>query len=210
MSDAAFDKVLDIYRRRMADEEALLGDAGPTMSGVDVNQLLLSVGEDAAEFLRTLAIGLGAKIIVELGTSYGFSTLFLADAARRTGGKVHSYDLAGYKQDWARERLIEAGLDGFVTFHTGDAVELLKVQPGPVDFVLLDVWKDLYIPCLERIYPLLADNGVIAADNMLIPVQVRAQAAAYQAAVRAKPDMQAVLLTLGQGIDLACKVVVPT
>lgn len=204
MSDAAFVRVLETYRRRMAEEATVMGAPdGP----YKVDDMLLSVGEDAAELLRSMAIGLGAKIIVELGTSYGFSTLFLADAARRTGGVVHSYDVADYKQAWARDRLAEAGLDSFVTFHCGDAVELLRDQPGPVDFVLLDVWKDLYIPCLDRIYPLLGANGVIAADNMLSPPQVRPQAMAYQAAVRAKPAMEAVLLTVGQGIDVACKTV---
>lgn len=201
MADAAFDRVLETYRKRMADEAAR-----PPAS---VDQMLLSVGEDAAELLRTLAIGLGAKIIVELGTSYGFSTLFLADAARRAGGMVHSYDVARHKQDWARERLVEAGLESFVTFHTGDAIALLGDQPGPVDFVLLDIWKDLYVPCFECIYPLLADNGVIAADNMLFPVEVRRNAALYQKAVRAKRDIEAVLLPVGQGIDLACKVAAP-
>ena len=87
----------------------------------------------------------------------------------------------------------------------GDAVELLADQPGPVDFVLLDLWKDLYIPCLDVFYPILAPNGVIVADNMLYPEFNRPEAAAYRAAVRAKPDMQAVLLPIGQGIDLACR-----
>lgn len=203
MSDAAFARVLETYRKRMAEESTVMGaPEGP----YNVDELLLSVGEDAAELLRSMAIGLGAKIIVELGTSYGFSTLFLADAARRTGGVVHSYDVADYKQTYALDRLSEAGLDSFVRFHCGDAIELLRDQPGPVDFVLLDVWKDLYIPCLDRIYPLLGPSGVIAADNMLSPPQVRPQAMAYQAAVRAKPDMEAVLLSIGQGIDIACKV----
>lgn len=206
MSDAAFDRVLETYRRRMADESVLMHGQGPIASGVDVDQLLLSVGEDAAELMRSLVIGLGAKMIVELGTSYGFSTLYLADAARRTGGKVHTYDVAAYKQAWARERLAEAGLDGFVEWHTGDAVALLADQPGPVDFALLDIWKDLYVPCLDRLYPLLGENGVILADNMLIPVQARADAEAYQAAVRTKPGMQSVLLPVGQGLELSCKV----
>lgn len=206
MADDAFERVLDTYRKRITEETAVQEGLGPEGWIGRADDFLLSVGEDAAELLRVLIVGLGAKVIVELGTSYGFSTLFLADAARRTGGKVHSYDVAAHKQEWARERLAEAGLDGFVTFHNGDAVELLADQPGPVDFVLMDLWKHLYVNCLDRIYPLLAVNGVIAADNMLYPEGVRPQAEAYRAAVRAKPGMQAVLLPIGQGIDLSCKV----
>jgi predicted O-methyltransferase YrrM len=209
MPDIAFARVLDTYRQRMADESARQAAMTAAERGARVDEFLLSVGEDAAELLRDMIVGLSATLIVELGTSYGFSTLYLADAARRTGGRVHSYDLAANKQAWARERLAEAGLDGFVTFHTGDAVKLLADQPGPVDFVLMDLWKDLYIPCLDQVYPKLAPNGVIVADNMLHPEQARANATLYRAAVRAKPDMQAVLLPLGHGIDIACKVVLP-
>jgi predicted O-methyltransferase YrrM len=87
----------------------------------------------------------------------------------------------------------------------GDAVALLATQPGPIDFVLLDLWKDLYIPCFDALYPKLAANGVIVADNMLYPEYNRPEATAYRAAVRSRPDMEAVLLPIGQGIDLACR-----
>lgn len=209
MPDTAFDRVLEIYHQRMAEEAALQQTISPAEMGTRINEFLLSVGDDAAELLRGMIVGLNARIIVELGTSYGFSTLYLADAARRTGGKVHSYDVAAHKQDWARERLAEAGLERFVEFHTGDAIELLADQPGPIDFVLMDLWKDLYVPCLDLVYPLLASGGVIVADNMLHPEEAREQAALYQAAVRAKPGMQAVLLPIGHGLDISCKVALP-
>ena len=83
---------------------------------------------------------------------------------------------------------------------------MLARQSGPVDFALLDIWKNLYVPCFDALYPKLAVNGVIVADNMLFPEGARADAAAYRAAVRAKRDMQAVLLPMGQGIDLSCRV----
>jgi predicted O-methyltransferase YrrM len=67
------------------------------------------------------------------------------------------------------------------------------------------LWKDLYIPCLEVFHPKLAPNGLIVADNMLYPEFNRPEATAYRAAVRAKPEMEAVLLAVGQGIDLACR-----
>lgn len=174
------------------------------------DEFLLPVGEEVANLLVDLAVGLKATVIVELGTSYGFSTLFLAEAARRTGGKLTTYEIDPNKQDYAKARLAEAGLTKHVEWRLGDAVGLLESQTGPVDLVLMDLWKDLYVPCLEAIYPRLAPNGVIVADNMLFPEISRPDAAAYRAAVRAKPDMQAVLLPIGQGIDIACKVSDPS
>lgn len=205
MTDEAFQRVLRVYERRMAEEALLAASLPRSESSARRDEFLLAVGEEVANLLRDLAVGLGARTIVELGTSYGYSTLFLADAARRTGGKVFTYEKAPDKQAYARNQLTEAGLAGVVEWRLGDALELLREQPGPVDFVLMDLWKDLYVPCFERVYPLLAPNGVIVADNMLRPESARAEAAAYRAAVRAKPDIEAVLLPIGQGIDICCR-----
>jgi predicted O-methyltransferase YrrM len=155
--------------------------------------------------MHSLVLGLDAQVMVELGTSYGYSTLFFAEAARTTGGRVYSYDVAADKQDYARQQLERAGLAEFVEFRLGDAVELLLDQPGPVDFVLIDLWKDLYVPCLHRVGPLLRPGGMILADNMTYPPQSRAEADAYMAAVRAMPDMESILLPHGSGIDLSIR-----
>jgi predicted O-methyltransferase YrrM len=204
--DEAFLRVEAEYERRMAAEHATMSALAPSDFGSRRDEFLLAVGENTANLLRDLAIGLGAKVIVELGTSYGYSTLFLADAARRTGGKVFSYDVVGEKQDYARARLTDANLSGFVEFRLGDAVDLLADQAAPVDFVLLDLWKDQYVACFERLYPMLAPTGMIVADNMLYPENTRPHAEAYRRAVRAKSDIEAVLLPVGSGIDLAIKV----
>lgn len=204
--DDRFLRVAGEYERRMEDEHALIRSLDPSDFGARRDEFLLSVGEDTATLLRDLAMACSAKIIVELGTSYGYSTLFLADAARRTGGKVYSYDVVGDKQEYARERLRDANLSGFVEFRLGDAIDLLADQRGPVDLVLLDLWKDRYVACFERLYPKLAENGMIVADNMLYPENTRPHAEAYQRVVRAKPDIEAVLLPIGSGIDLAVKV----
>lgn len=104
----------------------------------------------------------------------------------------------------ARRELADAGLDSYVEFQCGDALALLDRTEGPFDFVLLDIWKDLYIPCFERFLPKLADNGIIAADNMIEPASARADAERYRAAVRTHPELQTVLLPIGQGIELSC------
>lgn len=204
MTSPAFDRVLEHYRQRMLAESVLQATPGYDLRA-HRDELLLPIGEDVANLMVDLIVGLKAQTLVEVGTSYGFSTLFLAEAARRTDGRLFTYEIHAGKQAYAQEKISDAGLSEYVQWELGDAVALLELQPGPVDFVLLDLWKDLYIPCFERLYPILKEGGVIVADNMYYPESARVPAAAYQAAVRARHDMQAVLLPLGQGIDLACR-----
>lgn len=201
--DQAFRTVLARYNERAAREEEQQRSGDPRSALSVRDAYLLHVGEEAARVLHALIVGQGSRTIVELGTSYGYSTLFLADAARRTGGKVFTIDLAAEKQAYAREQLEEAGLAGHVEWMLGDALEILTGLEGPLDFVLLDIWKELYIPCLDRLAPKMAVGGIIAADNILLPEIVRPDAVAYQAAVRTKPGLQSTLLQIGQGIELS-------
>lgn len=169
------------------------------------DEFLLPVGAAVGNFLRALAAGKDGAVILELGTSYGYSTLFLADAARQCGGGVVSIDVDEAKQAYAADMLGRAGLAEFVEFRCGDALELVAADPGPFDVVLLDIWKNLYLPCFEGVYPKLAEEGAIVSDNMIYPESAREAVRAYRAAVTAKPDLQSVLLPLGSGIELTVK-----
>jgi predicted O-methyltransferase YrrM len=201
--DAKFHALLSRYHVRMADEDAIMKkDPAGVISRRD--EFLLPIGPEVGWLLHALIVGRGAKRILELGTSYGYSTAFLAEAARRTGGKVYTMDLVADKQRYARTQIEEVGLGAHVEWMLGDAVEMLKTLDGPFDFVLVDLWKNLYVPCLNLFYGKLADNAVIAADNMLYPEMVRADAEAYRAAVKAKANLQSVLLPIGNGIELSC------
>lgn len=203
--DERFERVLRQYEQRLSEEHAVTEPLSRAEFLARRDEFLLPVGRDVGRLLRDLAVGLGARTIVEVGTSYGYSTLFLADAARRTGGRLYTYDLSVDKQAYARDRLAEADLDEFVEWRTGDAVEQLRDQAGPVELVLMDLWKDVYVTCFELVYPLLAPGGIIVADNMLRPESAQPYAEAYRAAVRAKSDLEAILLPIGQGIDICTK-----
>jgi predicted O-methyltransferase YrrM len=114
-------------------------------------------------------------------------------------------ELADYKQAHAREQLEEAGLAGVVDFRCGDAVAMVSADSGSFDFALLDIWKELYLPCFEALYPKLDEEGVICADNMITPEVARPEVRLYRAAVQAKPDLQTALLPIGQGIELTVR-----
>ncbi len=201
--DPKFQALLSRYHARMTDEDALMKkDPAGFVNRLD--EFLLPIGPEVGWLLHALIVGRGAKRILELGTSYGYSTAFLADAARRTGGKVFTLDVAANKQRYARTQIEEVGLGAQVEWILGDATEMLKTLDGPFDFVLVDLWKNLYVPCMNLFYGKLAENAVIAADNMLYPETVRAEADAYRAAVRAKGNLQSMLLPIGNGIELSC------
>ena len=201
--DPVIERVLADFERRAEEEQRRTATLGAP--GNNIDDLLLSVGREAGIMLYLLASGAQSRRILELGTSYGYSTVWLAAAARATGGKVLSLELRDFKIAHARQALTRAGLSTRVEFHEGDCLETLKALPGPFDFVLLDVWKDLYLPCFELVHPKLAPGAIIAADNMLLPEVVRPQAAAYRARVRAAGDMDSVLVDVGNGIEISRK-----
>jgi predicted O-methyltransferase YrrM len=201
--DGAFSKVLAKYNARAEREEGLMRQWTPADVLTERDKYLLHVGEEVGRFLSALAVARQARRIVELGTSYGYSTLFLADAARQTGGKVFTLELSAEKQAYAREQIGRAGLGDYVEWLQGDALELLAGLDGPYDLVLLDLWKELYIPCLDLCAPRMGEGGIIAADNILFPEIVRADAEAYRRAVRTIPAAESALLPIGQGIELS-------
>jgi predicted O-methyltransferase YrrM len=203
MLDPAVESLLQEFDKREQAEHELRRTLTTEEMLAQRNNFLISVGRETGTILNILAKEAGAKRILELGTSYGYSTTWLAEAARATGGKVISIDIDSKKQHYAREALARAGLASFVEFLAGDALKILPKIAGPFDFVLVDLWKDLYVPCLDLFYPKLAPGAIIVADNMLWPEYARADAARYREHVRAKPKIESILLPLGSGVELS-------
>ena len=168
-----------------------------------VDEFLISIGPDTGTLLNILIKAARAQTILELGTSYGHSTIFLAEAARASGGRVISLDVSADKQRYAREQLAAAGLESFVELRTGDARDIIASLPDPLDFVLIDLWKDLYVPCFDLVYPKLSDGALLAADNILFPEFSRNDMEAYRRHVRTKRGIESILLPVGSGIELS-------
>ena len=204
-TDPRAQAVFDEYSARHQDERALTRELPRASFGERRDEFLLPVGADVGDFLRSLAVGAKAGTILELGTSYGYSTLFLADAARQCGARVISIDSEKHKQDYAAQMLERAGLAQFVEFRCGDAVELVERSGEGFDLVLLDIWKNLYVPCFEALYPKLAQGGMMVSDNMVYPESAREATRALRKAIAAKPDLQSNLLMLGSGIELTVR-----
>lgn len=119
-----------------------------------------------AEFCHLLCRALRATRVVEIGTSFGVSTLYLADAVRANGGGVvigTEYEPAKAAQ--ARANFEAAGVAELIDLREGDLRETLQVIEGPIDFVLMDIWTEMARPALELIAPHLRRGAVIVADN---------------------------------------------
>jgi predicted O-methyltransferase YrrM len=203
--DQQIEEVLGIYHARLEKEmQALRSGAPPTPAGGGDwrDQALLAVGPETGRLLNIVVRSLRAPTILEIGTSFGYSGIWLAEAARATQGRVITLELAAHKSAYAREMAAKAGLEQWIDHRVGDALALIDSLPSGIDFVLVDLWKDLYVPCLERFYPKLNPGAIIVADNMLLPDPKAA--ALYREAVRAKPGIRSVMLPVGSGIEISC------
>jgi predicted O-methyltransferase YrrM len=201
--DAAVEAVLEEYEARARREEDLWDTLGPEEAERRIDEMLLPVGRATGTLLNLLAKEAGARRILEIGSSFGYSTVWLAEAARAVGGKVISLELRAVKTQYATERLRLAGLADYVEFRVGDALESLAALRGPFDFVLIDLWKNLYVPVWELLHPKLAPGALVIADNMIEPASARPHAQAYRHAVHGARDMSSVLLPVGNGIELS-------
>ena len=127
----------------------------------------VKVGYEAGELMYTTARAINARRIVEFGTGFGFSTIYLAVAVRDNGGgTVISTEIERTKVDVAAANLADAGLSSFVDIRLGNAMETLRDVEGPIDMVLLDGWNEAYIPLVKMLTPKLRRGSVVFADNV--------------------------------------------
>ncbi|EJK81299.1 DUF1442 domain-containing protein [Agrobacterium sp. SHOUNA12C] len=193
--------VLDEYHELIREEQSKPRDMPPGGRDGGQDRRMRAVGPETGRLLNIVAKSLKTPNILELGTSFGYSGIWLAEAARATGGRLITMELHDYKSAYARDKATKAGLADHIDFKVGDAVQMISELTIGVDLVLVDLWKDLYVPCLEAFYPKLNPGAIIIADNMIRPGNEDVQA--YGRAVRAKAGITSVLLPVGMGIEVS-------
>jgi len=168
---SAQDAALQQYFAKRAEEgtldwKGLDADAHRFMS-----DKLVALDRDKSELCYQLCRALRAKRVIEVGTSYGVSTMYLAAAVRDNAreddgaGVVIASEYEPAKASAARAHFAEAGLTQWIDLHEGDVREILKTVSGPIDFVLMDIWTEIARPALERVAPLLRPGAIVLADN---------------------------------------------
>jgi predicted O-methyltransferase YrrM len=147
-------------------------DGFPAHLGVEqraelFKDVYMSVSSDGGELLYVLARAMNARTIVEYGTSFGVSTIYLASAVRDNGGgTVIGTELQADKAVAAQGNFVEAGVADLIDLRVGNALSTLAEVPGPIDLVLLDGWPDLALPVLRLLEPSLRPGSLVLVDDV--------------------------------------------
>lgn len=136
-----------------------------SMQPADFKDAYLSISREQGEDLRRRIKTNQLKNIVEFGTSFGISTLYLAQGAIEIGGRVVTTELLESKAQKALENFKKAGLSDLIELRIGDAMATLKNHSEPIDLLVLDGWKDLYLPLFQMLEPNFHKNTQIYVDN---------------------------------------------
>jgi predicted O-methyltransferase YrrM len=164
----------DVETKRYFAARAKAGDLSWDGLDADANRFMadkmVALEPVKAEACYLLCRALRARRVVEVGTSFGVSTLYLAAAVRDNtdtprAGTVIATEYEPAKAEHARANFAEAGLAGLIDLREGDLRETLRVIEGPVDFVLMDIWTEMARPAIELIAPHLRPGAIVVADN---------------------------------------------
>jgi predicted O-methyltransferase YrrM len=195
--------------QRYFHERAKKGDLSWDGLDADANRFmadkLVALEPVKAEFCAMMCRALRATRVLEIGTSYGVSTLYLADAVRSNGGGIvigTEYEPA--KAAAARANFAAAGVTDLVDLREGDLRQTLKTLVGPIDFVLMDIWTEMARPALELAAPHLRTGAVIVADNT---TQFRhAYRHFFEFVENPVNNLHAMTLPFSNGLDMIVKV----
>lgn len=175
-------------------------DAADRIDGTPRMQRLRQIPPETGKFLALLAASAPAGDIVEVGTSAGYSTLWLSLAAQISKRKVVTFEILPEKVKLARQTFQAAGLDGTVDLIAGDALKYLETMTE-IGFLFLDAEKEIYGEIYELAIPRLVPGGLLVADNA-----INHQAALQTMLTRAQQDarVDALIVPIGKG-ELVCR-----
>jgi predicted O-methyltransferase YrrM len=193
-----FHRISERIAQRMAHLERI--DAQDRSDGTPQSHRLRQITPDTGRFLTMLAATTPAGAWLEIGTSAGYSALWLAQAARVTGRKLVTFELSPVKIALAEETFRLAGVEPEVELVAGDAREHLPNYPE-IAFCFLDTEKELYAECYELVVPRLVPGGLLVADNA-----IDHRAALQHMLDRALADerVDALIVPIGKG-ELVCR-----
>jgi caffeoyl-CoA O-methyltransferase len=158
----------------------------------------LSVPMVDGRALRLLTESAGAKNVIEIGTSTGYSGLWLSLALQSTGGHLTTFELDHERASMAREHFRKAGVEQVITIVEGDAHENVTKFKGPVDVAFIDADKDGYADYLRKVLPLVRPGGLILAHNVeMVPDYVKA--------VTTSADLETIFYMEGGGLGVTLK-----
>ena len=163
---------------------------------------MLNIAPDTGEFLELMVKATRARRILEVGTSNGYSTIWLAKAARATGGRITTLEMASHKVAMATENFRRAGLPDLIDLRHTDAGTFLQAETKPFDLIFLDSDRHQYVGWWQRLSTLISPGGLLIADNA---TSHAAEMADFMALVRKANGFMTSLVPIGNGEFLAYK-----
>jgi predicted O-methyltransferase YrrM len=217
LDDPKLEALLDALHARSKAQEAASQDYWRTRTGewhgmeardhAHYSDKLVALERDKAEFCYALCRAIGARRIVEAGTSFGVSTLYLAAAVRDNGGGlVIGTENEPQKVKAARANFAAAGLSHLIDLREGDLSVTLKHIEGSIDFVLFDIWTDAVGPALDRVLPHLRTGAVICADNTAGERSRAGYKALFDAVADSKNRLRTMTLPFDGGLEMTVRV----
>ncbi|MBI3664986.1 MAG: O-methyltransferase [Acidobacteria bacterium] len=157
---------------------------------------MMNVASKEGEYLSELVKKLKAHRALEIGTSNGYSGVWLAMGLRETGGKLLTLDIDEGRRSLALKNFKATGLDDVIESRLGDALKIIPTLEGPFDLVFIDAWKPDYKKYLDMTLPLVRSGGVIAAHNVESHPQDMQD---FLLAIRTNPQLRTEIVKLGPG-----------
>ncbi len=163
-----------------------------------------NVSPSDGQFLRILVESCKVKRGVEIGSSDGYSGIWIGMGLEQTGGKLITLEIDHDRAQMCKENIKKAGLEKVVTGMEGDALKLIPTLKGPFDFVFIDAWKPDYKKYLDMVMPKMPVGGVIAAHNA---IKMATSMSDYIDAVKTDPRFDTVFLstTMRDGFAITYK-----
>jgi caffeoyl-CoA O-methyltransferase len=158
----------------------------------------LSVSAADGRMLRLITEVANAKNVVEIGTSTGYSGLWICLALQNTGGKLTTFEIDRGRAELAREHFRKAEVEQLATVVEGDAHQNITHLAAPIDIVFIDADKEGYLDYLNKLLPLIRPGGLIIADNL-------SQAPEYVKAVSANPELDTVFCGDSEELGISLK-----
>lgn len=184
-----------------SDEEARILSVLDDLDRND-RQGMMNVPLDDGRLLRLLTESIGAKRVVEIGTSNGYSGIWFCLALRKTGGQLITHELDATRAQLARGNFKRAGVEELVTLVEGDAHQTVKDLKEPIDILFIDADKPGYPDYLTKLLPLVRLGGLIIGHNMHRP----APSPEYIKAITTDPALETVFLNMhAAGIAVTVK-----
>ncbi len=162
-----------------------------------------NIAPETANFINMLIKISNSKNILEIGTSNGYSGIWIANALKTTGGHLTTIEFWDNRQSLAIENFKKCDVNHLITPKLGSALQILENEINETfDFIFIDANKGEYIKYFELIHPLLSDGGIIAADNVLSHEE---KVKPFVDTIKNHPDYQVEILNLPAGLLLAHK-----